>query len=57
MSPAGSCWSRSASPPPRLASDESSTFGNAEPDNVYVGGQSPVKYERNPQIMQNCGRR
>ena len=31
------------------------TFANAEPNNVYVGGQNPVKYERNPQIMQNCG--
>jgi len=26
------------------------TFANAEPNNVYVGVQNPVKYERNPQI-------
>jgi hypothetical protein len=31
------------------------TFGNAEPNNVYIGASNPVKYERNPQIMQNCG--
>jgi hypothetical protein len=26
------------------------TFANAEPNNVYVGAQNPVKYERNPHI-------
>ncbi len=30
------------------------TFANAEPNNVYVGAQNPVKYERNPQIRQDC---
>ena len=34
--------------------DEVVTFGNAEPNNVYIGGASPVKYERNPQIRQDC---
>ena len=35
--------------------DQLLTFANAEPNNVYIGGQNPVKFERNPQIMQNCG--
>jgi len=40
---------------PQGSGDEVLTFANAEPNNVYVGGSNPVKYERNPQIMQNCG--
>ena len=40
---------------PGLTGDEVFTFANAEPNNVYVGASNPVKYERNPQIMQNCG--
>jgi hypothetical protein len=39
---------------PGLTGDEILTFASAEPDNVYVGGSNLVKYERNPQIMQNC---
>jgi hypothetical protein len=39
---------------PGLSGDEVLTFANAEPNNVYVGGSSPAKYERNPQIMQGC---
>jgi hypothetical protein len=35
--------------------DEVLTFAHAEPNSVYIGGSNPVKYERNPQIMQNCG--
>jgi hypothetical protein len=34
--------------------DEVLAFGNARPGSVYVGPQG-VEYERNPQIMQNCG--
>ncbi len=30
------------------------TFANAEPNNVYIGVSNPIKYERNPQIRQDC---
>ena len=40
---------------PQGSEDQILTFANAEPNNVYIGGQNPVKFERNPQIMQNCG--
>jgi hypothetical protein len=39
---------------PGASGDEVLTFAAAEPGNVYVGGANPVKYQRNPQIMQNC---
>lgn len=39
---------------PGVSGDEVLTFPAAEPNAVYVGGSNPVKYERNPQIMQNC---
>lgn len=35
--------------------DEVLTFANAVPHAVFVGGANPVRYERNPQINQNCG--
>ncbi|MDA0171305.1 hypothetical protein OJ998_19550 [Solirubrobacter taibaiensis] len=35
--------------------DEVLTFANADPNAVYIGGASPVRYERNPQINNNCG--
>jgi len=34
--------------------DEVLTFANADPNSVYVGGSTPWRYARNPQIMQNC---
>ena len=33
--------------------DEVLTFANADPNAVYIGGTSPVRYERNPQINNN----
>jgi hypothetical protein len=39
---------------PQGAEDLVLTFANAEPNNVYIGVQNPVKYERNPQIRQDC---
>ena len=35
--------------------DEVLTFANADPNAVYIGGANPVRYERNPQINNNCG--
>ena len=34
--------------------DEVLTFANQDRNAVYVGGSTPVRYERNPQINQNC---
>jgi hypothetical protein len=34
--------------------DDIVAFANGDPNHVYVGAQL-VQYERNPQIMQNCG--
>lgn len=39
---------------PGSSGDEVLTFANADANAVYIGGSNPVRYERNPQIMQNC---
>jgi hypothetical protein len=39
---------------PSASGDEVLTFAAADRNAVYIGGTNPVRYERNPQIMQNC---